>query len=148
VSSEASRGRLLGRLLTRRRPDIEPAEFASLMGLTGWMLAVGLGNWIYPDQQYAVFARVADAWEWQLAITTIAIAKAWSLVLGYRRETWAFWLRRGIMVAVVFWWCFLVGALLQADPFWPGIGAHLGCAYASGWALYRVTLRRQRDGGG
>lgn len=129
------------------RPDIQACEVISLLGMTGWMLALGLGRWIYPDAQYAVFVRVASEDAWLLGVCLVTCAKAWSLVLAYRPERWAWWLRRAVMVAAVGWWCFVIGTLIQTDPLWPGIGAHLGCAFASGWACYRVTLARiVRDG--
>jgi len=129
------------------RPDIAAVEWVSLIGLTGWMIAVGLNGWLRPPYALPAYAVVAPEIVWQVAASAVAVAKAWSLVLAYRPERWAFTLRRAIMVLAVGWWCFIVGTLAAYDPLAPALGAYLGCAAASAWACYVATLRRGIGGG-
>lgn len=138
-----------GRGASPRRPDILAVEWVSMCGLTGWMLSTGLSVWLRsPYETPAAYAAVAPIDWWQAAAASLAIAKAGTFLLAYRRERWASLLRRGIMLAAVFWWVFVIYALAAHDPLAPALGAYLGCAFASAWAFYKVTLRRAVGGGG
>lgn len=131
-----------------RRPDITATEWVSMCGMVGWMLSTGLSVWLRnPYQTPAAYAAVAPIDWWQMAAAFLAITKASTFLLAYRRETWATVTRRGIMLLAVFWWIFILYALASFDPLAPALGAYFGCAFASAWAFYRVTLRQVTNGG-
>lgn len=125
------------------KPAIESTELVSLIGVLGWAGSLTVSHLVSPDTAYLVLLRTAPIAVWAVTAYALAIAEVMALLLAYRRERWAWWARRAILLAAVGWWLFVLWTFVTVDPLWPSIGVYLACAYAAGWAFYR-TLQHGR----